>query len=228
MNLRARFDHTLSVEVIIALVVAGLVLAVLIFAIVRSFTHWGKKEPSQRDKFYKREAAYLSVVAGTAAFLIYFSFTQNSASPDAQMNLPYKMTVNVTAFQWCWRFDYAGTPVSVTADCVNGHYPTLVVPTGESVRFRVTSADVIHGFWIPHMRFKIWAYPNHVNSFENIFTKPGRWFGECSEFCGLYHYAMKFDVRALPPAQFQAWLTSHERSAASTPAGPSAFGRSTS
>lgn len=210
MNLRARFDHTWTPELIIACVVAGLIVAVLLFAIVRSFTPWGKKA-SQRHIFYGREMAYLSVVAGVTAFLIFWSFTQNARSADGQMHQPYKMTVNVTGFQWCWRFAYAGTPVSVTADCIDGRYPTLVVPSGESIRFRITSADVIHGYWIPSMRFKLWAYPDFVNSFENVFPVPGRWQGECSEFCGLYHYAMRFDLQVLPPAQFQAWLSDRER-----------------
>lgn len=209
MNLRARFDHTFEVDLIIALVVLGLVLGVFAFAIVRSFTPWGKRA-SQEHIFYKREAAYLSVVGCVAGFLIWFSIHQNAASPDAQSHLPYKVTVDVTAFQWCWRFAYPGTPVSVTADCIGGHYPTLVVPAGESVRFNVTSNDVIHGFWIPYERFKIWAYPDWTNTFEAVFAKPGRFFGECSEFCGDYHYAMKFEVEALPPAQFRGWLASEE------------------
>jgi cytochrome c oxidase subunit 2 len=124
------------------------------------------------------------------------------------------MTVNVTAYQWCWRFAYPGTAVTVAGDCLDGKYPTLVVPTGESIRFNVTSVDVIHGFWIPAIRFKIWAYPNHVNSFENTFSTVGRYFGECSEFCGLYHYTMKFEVETLPPSQFRSWLAEQRREAA--------------
>jgi cytochrome c oxidase subunit 2 len=212
MNLRARFDHTFSAELIIAYVVAGAVVALLLFAIIRSFTPWGKKA-SQKHQFHRVEAVYLSVVSAVVGFLIFWAFDQNAKSADGQTNLPYRMTVNVTAFQWCWRFAYAGTPVSVTSDCVDGRYPTLVVPSGESIRFRVTSVDVIHGYWIPVTRFKLWAYPNYVNSFESVFPSPGQWFGECSEFCGLYHYAMKFELRVLPPAEYHAWLSAQERAA---------------
>lgn len=206
MNLPARFDHTFRLEVIIAFVVFGLVLAVFGFALLRSLA---RPKASQKTSYKKTEMAYVSVVAAVAVFLVVFSLTQNRSS-DAKPSL----TVDVTGFQWCWRFAYAGTDVSVTADCVNGQLPTLVVPTGSPIRFDVTSADVIHAMWIPYLRFKLFAYPNYVNSFENTFTRTGTWEGECSEFCGEYHYAMHFTLHVVTPGQFQTWLTSEERGTA--------------
>jgi heme/copper-type cytochrome/quinol oxidase subunit 2 len=81
-----------------------------------------------------------------------------------------------------------------------------VVPTGETVAFRVTSADVIHSMWIPALRFKLFAYPGYVNSFEATIPRAGSWEGECAEFCGQYHFAMHFTLRAVPPDQFSSWL----------------------
>lgn len=226
LNLRHRFQHTWSTELDMAYVVAGLVLATLVFALVRSFTPWGKRA-KQKYKYHVTETVYVGLVAAAAAFLIFWSFSNNSETPDGQSHVPYKMTVDVLGYQWCWRFAYVGTPVSVTGDCVNGHYPTLVVPSGESIRFNVESADVIHGFWIPYMRFKIWAYPDHVNSFENTFSTPGTWQGECSEFCGQYHYAMKMVLHVVTPAQYKTWLAAQEKSAGAKPAGPTGLTGST-
>ncbi|MGH3494446.1 MAG: cytochrome c oxidase subunit II [Sciscionella sp.] len=200
MNLPLRFDHTFRVEVIIAIVVFGLILLALLFAIVRSFTKSGRR-PWPRHEFTKAEVSYTAVLAVVTAGLVTFSLTENTSTVVAP-----KVTVNVTGFQWCWRFAYPGTGVSVTADCVDGRLPTMVVPTGEVIRFNVTSADVIHAFWVPHLRFKTFAYPHFTNTFETTVAEPGNWLGECSEFCGLYHYAMHFRVKAVPPASFQTWL----------------------
>jgi cytochrome c oxidase subunit II len=200
VNLPARFDHTFRVEVIIAFVVFGLVLVVFVVSIGRSFTRRGR-DPSDKTSYKKTETVYVSLVAAVAVFLVVFSLAENSSShPRAAL------TVRVTGYQWCWRFDYLGSGVSVTADCVDGHLPQLVVPAGEPVAFEVTSADVIHSMWIPYLRFKLFAYPGHVNSFDSTVPTVGSWDGECAEFCGQYHYAMHFILRSLPAAQFAAWL----------------------
>ena len=207
MNLPLRFNHTFRVEVTIAIVVFSLILLILLFAVVRSYTRWGR-HASQKHDFTKTEASYTALLAVVAAGLVTFSLTENT-SPHPKPQLQ----VNVTGYQWCWRFAYQGTPVSVTANCVDGKIPTLVVPTGEVVRFNVTSADVIHSFWIPELRYKTFAYPNWVNHFETVIHRTGNWLGECAEFCGLYHYAMHFRVSAVTPAQFTTWLTGEEKAA---------------
>ncbi len=149
------------------------------------------------------------VVAAVAAFLVVFSFTQNRSAHRTPA-----LTIKVTGFQWCWRFAYRGTGVSVTANCVDGHLPTLVVPVGELVAFQVTSADVIPSMWIPSLRFKLFAYPDYVNTFETAVPRTGSWEGECSEFCGQYHYAMHFTLRAVTPSEYRSWL--HSQGAPST------------
>jgi cytochrome c oxidase subunit 2 len=202
VNLPARFDHTFRVEVVVAFVVFGLVALVLVVAFLRSLA---KRPASQKSSYKKTEAVYVCVLAAVATALIVFSLSENtSAQPRPAM------TVDVTGFQWCWRFAYEGTPVSITADCVDGKFPTLVVPTGEPIRFEVESADVIHSMWIPYLRYKLLAYPNYVNSFETTFHQTGSWRGECAEFCGLYHYAMDFTLQAMAPTDFQAWLRTKE------------------
>jgi cytochrome c oxidase subunit II len=208
MNLPARFDHTFRVEVIIASIVFGLVLLVFLAALIRSFTSRGR-HASQKTSYKKTETLYLSIVAAVAGFLIWFSLTQNTSA-----HAKPAMTVKVTGYQWCWRFAYQGTGVSVTADCVDGHLPTLVLPTGEPIAFQVTSADVIHSMWIPYLRFKLFAYPNYVNSFETMLHATGSFEGECAEFCGLYHYAMHFVLRAVTPSQFASWLRAQQMPAA--------------
>lgn len=82
----------------------------------------------------------------------------------------------------------------------------LVVPAGQPVRLDVTSTDVIHAVWMPQWRFKLYAYPGHVNSSTLTIPRAGRWISRCAQLCGLYHFQMWFWLQAVPPAQFQSYL----------------------
>jgi cytochrome c oxidase subunit 2 len=209
MNLPARFDHTFRVEVVIAVAVFGLILLVFFGAVLRSFTRRGR-QASQKTSYKKTEVAYVSAVAAVAAFVAVFSLIHNRTSHPKPV-----LTVDVTGYQWCWRFAYEGSGVAVSGNCVDGHLPTLELPATQPVAFHVTSTDVIHSMWIPSLRFKLFAYPGFVNNFEATIPTSGHWDAECAEFCGQYHFAMHFTLVAVPPAQFRSWLASQSPAATS-------------
>jgi cytochrome c oxidase subunit 2 len=206
LNPRHTFGWVFGLEARIAVVVFILIVATVGFALVRSRVRRGRP-PSEKASHPKAETAYVAVVSALAVFLIVTSISANSSPPPTRPSL----TVSVTAFQWCWRFSYPGTGVSLTGTCTAGHDPTLVLPVGRVVRVQLTSADVVHAMWIPYLRFKMEAFPNYVNSFETELHTTGSFPGRCSEFCGLYHYAMDFTLEAVTPARFAAWLHSQEQ-----------------
>lgn len=123
------------------------------------------------------------------------------------------LTVEVTAYQWGWRFAYRGTDVQVASR--TGVVPELVVPAGEPVRFTLTSADVVHSFHLPDPLFERAAIPGETVAFELRFDRIDRYAGRCGVYCGLPHTTMQFAVRVLPPDAFSRWLR-----AASASAGP--------
>jgi cytochrome c oxidase subunit 2 len=86
------------------------------------------------------------------------------------------------------------------------------VPTNETVRFNLTSPDVIHAFWVPEFLFKRDVIPGHPNHFEVTLTKTGTYIGHCSELCGLYHSRMLFELKVVTPQQFRQWVTAQEKS----------------
>lgn len=116
---------------------------------------------------------------------------------------PADLVVQVVGRQFHWDFHYLGgadgPPVGATTD-------VLVLPRGRTIEFRVTSADVIHSFWIPRLGGKIDAIPGRVNQLRLRVDRAGPITGQCAEFCGREHAHMRFDVLALPPAQFERWL----------------------
>jgi cytochrome c oxidase subunit 2 len=203
MQFQRAFGQAFGTETTIAEVVFGLVIAAMVVAFAGSRRRRRRgKASSERAENNPLELTYVAVLAVVVGFVVYISFSTNARY---WRDPPPDMTVKVTAFQWCWDFQYPRTPVNVLAQCHGGGTPTLVLPAGRSVRVELTSRDVIHSFWVPGLRLKLDIYPQHVNSFT-VTLHDGRWVGHCAEFCGLYHAEMMFHLRAIPPAQFDRWL----------------------
>ena len=150
------------------------------------------------------------------------------------------LSVKVTGYQWKWQYDYLDQGVSyfstlsrdsnaarqlqsgIDPTTVNEYlrdvdYP-LVVPTGTKVRLLLTSADVIHAWWVPELAIKKDAIPGFVNElwFQVDADKPGIYRGQCVELCGRDHGFMPVVVEAKSPEDYKAWLA--ERQAAAKPA----------
>jgi Heme/copper-type cytochrome/quinol oxidases, subunit 2 len=107
------------------------------------------------------------------------------------------LTVQVTGIQWAWTYKYANGKTSNTS---------LVIPVGQVVRLQVTSRDVLHAFWVPRLGGQVYAIPGQMNHGWIQADKPGPYFGQCNELCGLNHYAMDIQVDAVTAQQFQDYL----------------------
>lgn len=126
------------------------------------------------------------------------------------------LLIRVEGEQFWWRVAYtdgAGDPV-VDANEVR-------IPVGRNVIFDLAANDVIHSFWIPGLAGKMDMIPGRTNLLVVRAEKAGRYRGVCTEFCGLSHALMALDVVAMPPADFDAWLT---RARTLSPKVPSAAG----
>ena len=190
------FDAYLWIGVGVAAIVYGAVA----FAIVRYRRRPGR-EPSRRSEAMRVELAYAGVLALITAGLLAATFTTED-KVDAVASDP-ALKVDVTAFQWGWTWTY---PDGATVTGNSEAPPTFAVPTDRTVRFTLTSRDVVHAFWIPDQRFKRDAFPNRTTRFDLDFDHPGMNGGVCAEFCGLRHAQMAFNVLALSRPDFQSWL----------------------
>jgi cytochrome c oxidase subunit II len=74
---------------------------------------------------------------------------------------------------------------------------TLSVPVNKKIIFYVTSADVVHGFYVAKTDVNMMAEPGWVNAQEHIFYKKGTYLLICHEYCGIGHQDMfaKIEVR---------------------------------
>lgn len=205
MNFRHTFFPLFSIETEIAIGVFAAVSVALLFAVVR----YRRRDGRPVWKTHKNtplEIGYALAVAAVAGFLIVRTATANAV--QQRIPGPVATTVTATGSQWCWRFSYQDAPATVTGDCIDGAYPTLVLPTDRKIEVLLTSTDVLHAFWVPFLRYKLYAYPGHVNKFVTRLSRTGRWRGLCAEFCGLHHDTMDFWVQAVTPAQFDSWVHS--------------------
>jgi cytochrome c oxidase subunit II len=122
---------------------------------------------------------------------------------DAPAKGETKMTINVTGHQWFWEVRYPGTQ-AVTANEIH-------IPARTPVKVVLTTADVIHSFWVPELNKKVDAMPGHPNTLLLYADNPGVFRGECAEFCGLQHAKMGMRVYADPPGRFRAWLANQAK-----------------
>jgi cytochrome c oxidase subunit II len=173
---------------------------------------------------------------------ILFYFTARDENRIDSLSAKPQVVVDVTGFQWSWEFQYPGYPVKNSAhgvtevgemwdgiigaggndsNCLSPQNPSdcslplLEIPDHETVRFNLTSNDVVHSFWVLPFDFKRDVLPDHPNHFEvypigTLYTGPDT-IGRCSELCGLYHSRMLFRIKIVTPAQFTAWITAQQK-----------------
>ncbi|WP_152529150.1 cytochrome c oxidase subunit II [Stutzerimonas azotifigens] len=113
------------------------------------------------------------------------------------------LRIEVTGHQWWWEIRYPDGQV-VTAN-------QLVLPVGRPIDFHVTSADVIHSFWVPRLGGKVDMIPGRTNVIRLEAAQPGRFRGQCSEFCGRQHARMILPVEAVDAAEFDAWIAARRQ-----------------
>lgn len=105
------------------------------------------------------------------------------------------LPVKVVGRQWSWSFEY---PNGRTSD-------RLFVPAGRPVRLDLTSADVLHNFYIPAFRVKMDAVPGMTTHLWFLAPTPGSYDAFCAEYCGLAHSAMITTVEAMTEHEFEEW-----------------------
>jgi cytochrome c oxidase subunit II len=97
------------------------------------------------------------------------------------------------------RFSRVGTPTELpdgtievqVAAIMFAYVPNEIrVPPGRRIRFRMTSADVTHGFMIAGTNANTMVVPGYISQFTTVFDKPGDYLLVCHEFCGNGHHAM--------------------------------------
>ena len=217
-----------------------LLICVVIFIIVFGFMFYSiyahrKSRGYKAAKFH--DNVKLEVVWTVIPFVILVSMAIPSTATLLEMDDVSKsdMTVKITGYQWKWKYDYPDQDVSffsslstpreqIENKAAKGeHYllevdNPLVLPVGKKVRFVVTANDVIHSWWVPAFAVKKDAIPGFVNEVWARVDEPGIYRGQCAELCGKDHGYMPIVVQAVPPEEFDKWVSLQKDKAASAEA----------
>jgi cytochrome c oxidase subunit 2 len=190
---------------IMLLVICALVLVVVEGILVVSIIRFRKRrEEDVRQTHGNTTIEVVWTLIPAVLVAIIFAFTVRTMNT---LNLPGgDVPLHVTGHQWWWEVRYPQTGVTAAGE--------IHLPAGRSIDVSLTSADVIHSFWVPQLGGKTDAVPGRTNRVTFLAATPGLYQGECAEFCGLQHAHMRFDLVVESPAAFSAWLAHQSQPAA--------------
>jgi cytochrome c oxidase subunit II len=212
--------HSLWIGSTIAALVVGIAVWILIaYAAIRYRKRKGSEDELPRQTAYNLPLEVVYTIIPFVIIAVLFFFTVSTQNRVLQRSDHPDVTVAVNAFKWNWQFVYpettaanGGQPVSTVGS--SAEIPILVLPTNQTIRFELASADVIHSFWVPDFLFKLDVIPGNENGRDNVFQvtvrQEGSYVGRCAELCGTYHAFMNFEVRSVSPQDFQSYLTARE------------------
>jgi cytochrome c oxidase subunit II len=203
-------------------IVSGIVVAVVALLVVAAAIHRpAKREPLALERTGAHGGLLWIYVGGLLlpALILIASFGITLGTLHATVRPPRDpvATVRIIGHRWWWEVRYVDQDPTKTIVTAN----EIHVPVGQPVRLELTSADVIHSFWVPQLAGKTDVIPGVTNAAWLQADSAGVYRGACTEYCGLQHANMSPIVVAESPATFKAWEEA-QRASASPPTDPDA------
>lgn len=204
----AHIEHTFALIFWITASVYCLTLAVLLYFVWRkrytlSLSPIPQPTSESSDRLATRAVAGAMAVTVLLLFVMLISSFLTSHRLG-KMNAQEALTINVYGHQWWWEIQYPNEAepyrMVITANEIH-------VPVGTPIRIHGTSRDVIHSFWAPNIQGKRDLLPGYNTDVLMQVDKPGRWRGQCAEFCGTQHAHMSFYIVAESQKEFDDWMS---------------------
>jgi cytochrome c oxidase subunit 2 len=194
---------------------------VMFVAVLMAYVMWryrAAKNPVAGHVTHNTLIEIIWIVVPTILLVIIIVPSLNLIYYEADDSNPY-MTINVTGHQWFWEYSYQAVPgLDYTSYMIpddklqpgdirrlSVDHP-LVIPIGEKIKFNITSSDVLHGFYLPSLGVQRYAIPGTIVTSWTLIPKAGTYFGQCNQICGLNHDAMPIEIKAVPMADYLAWV----------------------
>nr|YP_009685676.1 cytochrome c oxidase subunit II [Nothobranchius vosseleri]QDU24401.1 cytochrome c oxidase subunit II [Nothobranchius vosseleri] len=134
-----------------------------------------------------------------------------------EINSPH-LTIKTIGHQWYWSYEYTDYETIAfdsymipTQDLMPGQFRLLetdhrmVIPVESPTRILVSADDVLHSWAVPSLGIKMDAVPGRLNQTAFIVSRPGVYYGQCSEICGANHSFMPVVVEAVTLKYFEGW-----------------------
>lgn len=187
-------DHILYYEIILMVLVTGMLAAIL----------WKNSPFALRDLNHGSLLEIIwTLIPGLILILIALpSFRLLYLLDDM---LEPSLTIKVIGSQWFWTYNYGDNSWDsyLLQDLPEGAFRQLdtdehlVVPANTSIRFLITATDVIHSWGIPALGIKTDAIPGRINQTATEIYRPGIYYGQCYELCGLQHGFMPITLKVV-------------------------------
>nr|AAD40267.1 cytochrome oxidase II [Protrama flavescens] len=127
------------------------------------------------------------------------------------------MTIKILGHQWYWSYEYSDfSNIEFESYMINNIYKEnfrlievdnkTILPFKFNIRLLISSEDVIHSWTIPSLAIKIDAIPGRMNQINLFMNRPGLYFGQCSEICGINHSFMPIQIESINLNNFISWI----------------------
>ncbi len=197
--------------------IVAFVSLLLVYVVLR-FNEKANPVPAKFTHNWTLEIAWITIPTLIVLFIALYSmrllyFQDLQQEPD--------MRIHVTGYQWYWGYKYPDHGdiefmsymiADEDIDRSKGERRLLstdtkvVLPIDTTVQILVDAGDVIHSWAMPALGIKIDAVPGHLNETWVNITKPGVYYGQCSELCGKDHTYMPIEVHAVTKPEFNKWV----------------------
>ena len=209
-RIRGLWDFYLWICIAVYVAVMGFVIA----ALLRRRGRPGSDRPMTSPPASQELRAGIVVAAAIAVtVLILFTFLIAEFAVGQRIHAlddEQALKIRVTGHQWWWEVRYDDpVPANIVMTANEIH-----IPGGRTIAFELTSTDVIHSFWVPNLHGKTDMIPGHLSRTFIRADRPGEYWGQCAEFCGLQHANMRLQVIVYDKEEdFQRWLESQRQPA---------------
>lgn len=199
-------DHTIIIITIIVSLVLYFLLIISFNAFINNHLLQGQEIETIWTLF---PAVVLIFIALPSLRLLYLLDEVNSP----------RLTLKTLGHQWYWSYEYSDfkdidfdSYMIPTTELVEGNFRLLevdnrvILPFNRQIRILVSSLDVLHSWTIPSLGTKIDAVPGRLNQVSFLISRPGLWYGQCSEICGANHSFMPIVIESINILTFISWL----------------------
>lgn len=201
-------DHAL----IIVFLISSLVLYLISVMLTTSLTHTSTIDAQEVETIWTILPAIILIIIALPSLRILYIMDE--------INNPY-LTVKTMGHQWYWSYEYTDyedltfdSYIIPTQDLKPGELRLLevdnrvVLPIELTIRMLISSEDVLHSWAVPSLGLKTDAIPGRLNQTTLLSTRPGLYYGQCSEICGSNHSFIPIVLELVPLKYFEKWSSS--------------------
>nr|ULC83664.1 cytochrome c oxidase subunit II [Hippotragus equinus] len=201
-------DHTLM----IVFLISSLVLYTISSMLTTKLTHTSTMNAQEVETIWTILPAIILIMIALPSLRILYMMDE--------INNP-SLTVKTMGHQWYWSYEYTDyedlsfdSYMIPTSELKPGELRLLevdnrvVLPMEMTIRMLISSEDVLHSWAVPSLGLKTDAIPGRLNQTTLMSTRPGLFYGQCSEICGSNHSFMPIVLELVPLKHFEKWSTS--------------------